>query len=153
MTVPRRTLLLFALGLWLGGFTFYAAVVIPIGTEYLGSAREQGLITQRVSEYLNLFGMPALALAGWDAAAGRRFRLLRLMLVALAGLLLGYLQWEHTRLDGMITLEGRVAERKLFYERHAQYLIASTVQWFLLLLYTGFTVAGWRRDDASKDRL
>jgi hypothetical protein len=48
---------------WWGGLTFYALVVVPIGTELLGSV-EQGFVTQRVTLWHNWLGVViALALA------------------------------------------------------------------------------------------
>jgi len=43
-------LLLFAV--WWGGLTFYAAIVVPIGTELIG-ASEQGFVTQQVTQWHN----------------------------------------------------------------------------------------------------
>lgn len=37
-----------ARGMWWGGLCFYAVVIVPIGTEVIGSV-EQGFITQRVT--------------------------------------------------------------------------------------------------------
>ncbi|MFM8571811.1 MAG: hypothetical protein ACKOAU_09465 [Pirellula sp.] len=37
-------------GLWWGGLSFYAIVVVPIGTEQIGSVA-QGFITQRVTQW------------------------------------------------------------------------------------------------------
>ena len=50
----RRFLVLAALMFWQGGFTFYAAVVIKVGQDVLGSHRRQGFVTRRVAQYLNL---------------------------------------------------------------------------------------------------
>src|SRR5947209_19521490 len=69
MVVVRGFLLLWLLMFWLGGFTFYAAVVVPIGTEVLGSAADQGWITRRVTPWLNVAGAVALAGWAWDIAA------------------------------------------------------------------------------------
>ena len=67
----RRFLVFQAFLLWQGGFLFYTAVVVPIGTDVLGSALVQGLITRRVTDWMNLFGAVwALAFA-WDVAACR----------------------------------------------------------------------------------
>ena len=41
-----RLLALWSLAIWLGGFTVYSAVVIPILHDQLGSPLETGLITQ-----------------------------------------------------------------------------------------------------------
>src|SRR5438128_2634153 len=43
----RRFLAACGLAVWLGGFTFYGAVVIPMGEQVLGSHRPVGFITQQ----------------------------------------------------------------------------------------------------------
>ena len=58
--LPQMAALL-AMALWWGGLTFYAAVVVPTGVEVLGGAAEQGFITQRVSNIINLLGALTLA--------------------------------------------------------------------------------------------
>src|ERR671917_504286 len=68
MRLFRRSLLLWLLLLWQGGFLFYTAVVVPIGTDVLGSPLVQGLITRRVTDWLKLFGA---AWAGPVAGVGR----------------------------------------------------------------------------------
>src|SRR5213082_1434097 len=72
--VLRRLVVLAALMFWQGGFTFYAAVVVPVGQSVLGSHRRQGMITRVVTDYLNLTGAVALVPLAWDAAAGGRRR-------------------------------------------------------------------------------
>ena len=71
MTTLRRFLVVQALMLWQGGFLFYAAVVVPAGTEVLGSGAAQGPITARVTDALNLCGLAALVLTAWDQAVTR----------------------------------------------------------------------------------
>ena len=44
-----RLFLLLVWAAWWGGLCFYAVVVVPIGTELIGSV-EQGFITQRVTQ-------------------------------------------------------------------------------------------------------
>ena len=60
--VIRRMLLLVSLMFWQGGFMFYGGVVVPVGARILGSEREQGFITQSVTNYLNLAGAVCLIL-------------------------------------------------------------------------------------------
>src|SRR5690242_20720914 len=74
MRFLRRFLVLAALMFWQGGFVFYAGVVVPIGTEVLGSSQEQGRITRRVAVWLNWTGAAALIPVGWDAYVDRRNR-------------------------------------------------------------------------------
>ena len=45
----RQFLVMSAVALWLGGFTFYALVVVPTGTDVLGGSVEQGFVTQAVT--------------------------------------------------------------------------------------------------------
>ncbi|MCA9269901.1 MAG: hypothetical protein KDA41_15580, partial [Planctomycetales bacterium] len=45
---------------WWGGLTFYAGVVVPVGAAVFGST-EQGFVTQRVTNWLNLLLAVALA--------------------------------------------------------------------------------------------
>src|SRR4249920_597526 len=71
LPILRRFLVLAALMFWQGGFVFYAGVVVPIGTEVLGSPSEQARITRRVALYLNASGAVALVLFLWDCAAVR----------------------------------------------------------------------------------
>src|SRR6516225_8217243 len=66
--VHVRTLLhvlcLWLLAIWLGGFTFYTAAVIPILHDQLGSPLETGLVTQRATLVLNFLGLATVGL-GW----------------------------------------------------------------------------------------
>src|SRR5262249_17618726 len=73
-TVARRFLVLAGLMLWQGGFTFYAAVVVPIGMDELGSHTAQGVITRRVAPVINLAGLAALALLVWGMPRQRDAR-------------------------------------------------------------------------------
>jgi len=72
MTVLRRLVLVLALMFWQGGFTFYASVVVPVGSDFLGSHVDQGWITRSVTNYLNLSGAVALALWFVDIAPLQR---------------------------------------------------------------------------------
>src|SRR5437764_1383870 len=105
----RRYLVLLTLMFWQGGFTFYAAVVVPIGTEILGSAEEQGWITRRVTVFLNLAGAIALGVLAWDIASGgdanrlrRRLRWLTWGLMVITLLLL--FSW-HGQLESLLNPE------------------------------------------------
>jgi hypothetical protein len=154
MTVVRRWLLLWALMFWQGGFTFYGGVVVPVGSDVLGSEREQGFITRKVTNYLNLAGGVALAIWGWDLSAMRGTspvgRRLRWAIWAGLGLSLALLLWLHPRLDELLDPEGGlVLDRRRFRSLHERYLIVSTVQWAGCLLLTALTIRSWREDDAA----
>src|SRR5437899_8924195 len=100
LTLARRLLVLAALMFWQGGFTFYSAVVIQVGAEVFHSHLDQGFVTQRVSNYLNLAGAAALPLLAWDVLASRDVRWRRRLRWAVWAVLAGtlaLLAWMHVR--------------------------------------------------------
>jgi len=150
----RRYLVLAGLLFWLGGFTFYAAVVVPIGQEVLGSHFEQGLITRHVAQYLNLSAALVLVVLAWDGAAahdpssGRR--LARWLSWAGMLVLLGVLVWLHPRIDALVDVDGhRILDRQAFRVGHRWYLWLSTIQWALGLIYLGLSLLIWRAEDRA----
>ena len=56
------------MAIWWGGLTFYAVFVVPTGVEVLGGETEQGFVTQRVSNSINLLATLTLAVLVWNAA-------------------------------------------------------------------------------------
>ena len=152
MTMLRRYLVLVTLMFWQGGFTFYSAVVVHVGNEVLGSHLEQGLVTRSVTNYLNLAGVVALVLMGWEIASANdpsvRRRWLRWALWAVLVLALVLLAWMHLRLDDLIELDSsRIANRPRFRELHNWYLHISTVQWAGSLILVAATLLAWRTED------
>ena len=133
-TLLRRFVVLTALMFWQGGFLFYASVVVPIGQEVLGSHKEQGFITQRVTNYLNLSGAIALAILAWDIAASRgssawRYGARWLCWLGMLATLL-WLVWLHPRLDDLLdTTLKDIIEHRAFRAQHRTYLWVSTAQW------------------------
>ena len=116
-TKPMFTLLLRTIGIacfafWFGGFGFYVSIVVPIGTEVLGTAMDQGMITRRVTVWLNVFcGIAVLAMFldlfwTWSQTS----RSIRWALFGVNGLmlvLLIVLVWLHPMLDEMIDTESK----------------------------------------------
>jgi hypothetical protein len=150
----RRLLVVSALMFWQGGFTFYAAVVVPVGQEVLGTHFKQGRITRRVTFYLNLAGAAALLPLAWDAAASADRSALRRRLrwLALGGMAAGQalLFWLHPQLDELIDLQmGYIPERRAFRIGHSWYLWISTVQWALGIVYALLTLHAWRDGDRA----
>lgn len=152
VTLLRRFLVLAALMFWQGGFTFYAAVVVPIGQDVLGSHLDQGFITRRVTQYLNLATAVALLPLLWDTGASRdpakgRRRLRWLCWLVMAATLAA-LAWLHPRMEALLDPDAhQVLYHKIFRTQHRWYLWISTVQWGVAILYAGLTLASWRAED------
>jgi hypothetical protein len=128
-----RLLFLIALSIYIGGFTFYSAVVIPVLHDRLESSLETGLVTQRVTDVLNLLGVVTLSLGwcvyglsavcGFGSDRGSHCKIWPLLISSICLVVLLVLH--------------RVLDRKLetsmfagFYPCHRAYLWTSTVQWF-----------------------
>ena len=153
-TLLRRFLALTALMFWQGGFLFYASVVVPIGQDVLGSHFDQGLITRRVTVYLNLSGAVALLVFALDAALTRdpsRFRRrCRWAVWVGMAILLALLVWLHPKLDELIDLDrNRIRNRATFRAGHRWYLWLSTVQWGFAIVYAVLMLWSWREEDRS----
>jgi hypothetical protein len=153
MPTLRRFLVLVALMFWLGGFTFYAAVVVPTGTEVLRSTFKQGMITREVTRRLNVSAVCALVVLAWDALAGRDssrvrkgVRLWLLVFLALTQALLFVL---HDRLDRMLTPEAFVEEgfHAAFRPLHRLYLWTHTVQWGAGIVFILLMLRAWQDQD------
>jgi hypothetical protein len=155
MTTLRRFAVMLALMFWQGGFTFYTGVVVPIGTDILGSPEEQGWITRRVTDYLNLAGVVAVVVLGWDIAAGgdpgTGRRRLRWLVWALLAAMLGMLAWLHGRLDAYLDVEQlRILDRPTFRALHRGYLWVSTAQWTCGLVAVYLLLRAWRAEDDTQ---
>ena len=135
-----RLLFLVALSIYIGGFTFYSAVVIPILHDRMKSSFEAGLVTQRVTHALNALGGVTLVL-GWCAAG---------LTIACRGRVSRW-QWCTLLMSSVclvvLAVLHRVMDQKLataslagFYPCHRAYLWTSTIQWFAnlgLLIQSG----------------
>lgn len=122
----RRVAVLVA-AVWWGGLTLYAGVVVPIGTDLLGST-EQGFVTQRVTHGLNALAAATLVVSLRWVLKSRSLRMKSvwsLQLACLVGLL-----FLHPRLDGLLDETTRsLHESDRFYQVHRVYLWVTMVQW------------------------
>jgi hypothetical protein len=153
----RRFCVLAAMMFWQGGFTFYAAVVVPVGADVLGTHLEQGFITQNVSNYLNLAGGVALLVLAWELATQvdpMRWRwwcrgIAWGMMVATLAVLL----WLHIRLDSLVDPEQQIIlDRDVFVPLHRLYLYVSTLQWLAGLAMLVLCLHLWGAREATGDR-
>lgn len=152
MRTLRRYLVLVALAFWLGGFTFYVSVVVPVGTRVLGSPMRQGLITRQVTVWLNLAGTLALPVLALDVIASRdplRWRfVVRLALLVLMAGCQAVLFWLHAHLDSMLDIRAMdVSDHDAFYLAHRVYLWTHTVQWVAALVGIGLMLRAWSAEE------
>jgi len=151
MTIFRRVLLLWLFMFWQGGFLFYGAVVVTIGSFVMNSDFAQGMITRHVTDALNLTGLLVLLAWSWDLLAERRTRIRRRWLIWIFLLLtLALMAWIHVQMDALIDTEGyRLIDRPAFRSWHRWYLRVSTVQWLACIVFTVWTLQNWRASDAA----
>jgi len=129
-----RFAVLAAFFFWVGGFTFYTAVVVPIGTELLGRDG-QGFITRDVTRRINLAAAVSLTLLFADlfvtsGTPRARWGLWLFMTACQVALF-----WLHAHLDAHLDpATHSIRERPSFYQWHRVYLWLHTVQWAAALL-------------------
>lgn len=155
MITLRRYLCLCALFFWQGGFTFYAAVVIPIaGVVLEPNLHLRARITDAATNVLNLAGVFTVLLLLWDVAASadlsrQRFRF-RAGLWTILFLTLAALFPLHYWLEVLDPPGGTgPADKATFYRAHQIYLWISMAQWLAALIYLGATVRAWRAEDGQ----
>jgi hypothetical protein len=151
--VIRRYLTVLVFAMWMGGFTFYAEIVIPTASKVLGSHRQAGFITQQVTGWLNLIGIAALAvflwnlMAEWPRQPARRRLWLAIawvtMLLAHIGLFA-----THPFIDRLLDAQTRgISDFDRFENLHTVYLGFGTTEWVAALVYLWISFRAWREDD------
>jgi hypothetical protein len=136
-TLASFTLKLLArttLAIYFGGFTFYAAVVVPDLHEHL-EGMETGEISRRVAIFLYPIGATAFALAWLTFVTDRDQRIhwrgkTRLGLLGINSLILIALILMHRSLGRQIDASG---EMNAFRSFHEQYLTVWTGQWLAIM--------------------
>ncbi len=123
-----------SLAIYFGGFTFYAAVVVPDLHENLGGM-ETGEISRRVAIFLYAIGAGTLSLSWLGLAIDRDQRggwrgKTRFGLLLLSSLLLMALVLMHRSLGSQIDETGSTTAFRSFHE---QYLMVWTGQWLAIL--------------------
>jgi hypothetical protein len=122
-----------ALAFWIGGTTFYALVVVPTGTRFLGTV-EQGFLTSQVTTKLNWIGLACLVVL---LPGARRSKLLAGSWLILATTL-ATLLWLHPRLASYLDSASLiVTSEAAFYQWHRVYLLVTAVQWLAGLVQLG----------------
>ena len=131
-TFALRLLARLVLATWFGGFTFYAAVVVPDLHEFFGGM-ETGEVSRRVVVFLYAIGAASLVLgtivAAIDRPPGRRGKA-RLGLIAVNGLFLVALVVMHRSLGARLDSGGNLSAFRSFHEL---YLTVWTGQWLAIV--------------------
>ena len=153
LTVRRFVVLQFLL-IWKGGFLFYAAVVVPAGTEVLGSAAAQGAITAHVTDTMNVLGLMALTILVLDLRLSHdqnsQRTAIRWWCWSVALLCQGLLFYFHLLLDAfMDPARTRIVIGPPFRPVHRMYLWTISVQWFVCLLLVWFNLQAWRVEERT----
>jgi hypothetical protein len=144
MSTLRRFLVIQALLVWQGGFFFYAAVVVPVGSRVHG-AFGQGMVTRNVTDWMNVIGAVAVVVLGWDQWANGDSRTSRWarwgLWTVLAGGLVA-LAVLHTRLEAYLDSS---MDYRTFYGWHRIYLTVAGIQWIAALAYVAVLLRAWAR--------
>ncbi|HSZ58857.1 MAG TPA: hypothetical protein VK797_24670 [Tepidisphaeraceae bacterium] len=151
----RRFLVISAIAFWLGGFTFYSGVAIPMGVEVLGTHRAVGFVTQRVTNWLNVAGVIALAIFAWNMALGWRGtgKILRNTLLLTWLLMVGIeieLIFLHPVMDRLLTIHPvrEILDEDRFDLLHHVYLISTTAQWVFGMIHVWCICVLWKQPGA-----
>jgi hypothetical protein len=149
----RRYATVLLLAMWMGGFTFYALVVIPTATKVLGSIRLAGFITQQVTNWLNLIGVAVILFFLWNVTAewNQQTRVRRMCLAGMWGVMAlthSGLFIVHRFIDHQLTIPSHtIGDYDGFLTLHTVYLFIATTQWVAALIYLWLLFGCWRRSD------
>ncbi len=154
MIVTSRILLLIAFSVFWGGLTFYTGSVVRISHDVLTDPMVGGLITQRVTAWLQIAGGVTAICMLWNSVLVRRvsrkygFMLTAcsmILVCALAGLVI-----VHGHLDAVIDVDAvEITNRDAFTIGHRRYNQLTTIEWISSLTYLLITVAAWRQVDVQ----
>lgn len=156
LVVVGRLVVLLTSAFWLGGLTFYSAVVIRVARRVLGSHLETGFITQRVTDRINVVAVVALAallvnlIRSRRAISGRLWVMLASTWAVMAVVQLGLLAL-HPVMDAALDADaGSIVDGPGFYRLHRIYVIASSVQMLMGLIHAGLVLRAWQRTDYTQ---
>jgi len=154
LRLGQRYLVISALGLWLGGFTVYAAFVIRIGHRLVPGGRF-GFVTAQVTSVLDVLAAIATVLVGVNLVANRRMLTGALKWTSLAAWVVLLAAWVagfvcHAKLDALLDFKTReISDPTRFQTLHEAYEMAATIQWGAGLLELWCALAAWRRQDSA----
>lgn len=146
----RRFLVVAAIAWWLGGFTFYTGVAVPVGAQVLGSHKAFGFVTEHVTNWLNVGGVIALLILLWNTALSWKIpgKWVRNMLL-ITWLLMAAIEVElivlHPVMDRLLATHPYrlILDEDRFEFLHHVYLFSSSVQWGIGLLHVWCLCLTW----------
>jgi hypothetical protein len=137
-----RLLLLLVWATWWGGIFFYAVVVVPIGTDAIGTV-EQGFVTQQVTRMHNGISIVFLLCLLVEAIRIRSFVVGAIVATLALNLVLMFI-W-HSHLTQAMDFEKR-AVPATFYKQHAVYLWLFAAQWMQGMLVPALVLRAKKQD-------
>ena len=131
----------FSFILWWGGFTFYAAFVIPTGQKVLGDHVLMGFITEQVAYKINITALVACLLSftnEWIRSGEKISQMQRYAWICLTLMLLliiaSFILYPH--LQALLNHETRQeTDHAQFYFLHRIYLLLATALWINAIIY------------------
>lgn len=137
-----RLLAVLALSFWVGGFTFYGGIVIPLMHEQFATTAV-GQVTARATDALNVIGGVTIVLwwlwVWFDRSTQRSWlRYGRVVCLTVTTVLLLAQVVLHTVMDRQLASSALLD----FYPLHRAYLLLSTLQWLMNLVLLGLTQLG-----------
>jgi hypothetical protein len=153
-TVAGRSLLLLSFSLFWGGLTSYTGFVVRISHDVLNDPMDGGMITQRVTEVLQMLGAITVVLMLWNAfmvsRSSKRFGAALATCALVVGCAIVGLEIAHGHLDAVINVDtAEITNREVFTISHRRYNQLTTIEWLASLAYLPITVAAWRQMDEN----
>ncbi|MGY8769614.1 MAG: hypothetical protein ACKVH8_14450 [Pirellulales bacterium] len=141
---------LLSIVLWLGGFTFYAACVVRVGSFVVGGT-EQGYVTQLVTNALQSIAVVMLCLVLVDICLYARTNLKAVTLLRIIGWLVmavstAILFVVHAQMDALLNVSTMESpEDSLFSPLHQRYQFVITFYWFASMFELGLLLHTHKR--------
>lgn len=146
----QRVFTILAVSLWFGGFTFYTACVVRVGSKVVGGLT-QGYITKQVTEVLEVLAAimavgVALDIAASWKSAGRWMRVLQctawLTMAASTVSIIAI----HLKMNALLDASTMAKpNHDLFSPFHQAYQFISTCLWLATVTYVVMMVSNYQR--------
>ena len=145
---------------WQGGFFFYVSAVVPTAKEEIGHKR-QGLITRRVTVWINNAAILSLGMLAADALIApdrRRWRRRWVwgiwLAMAMCQVAIGVMHRQLNALMAVTPVDGGIAHVEVdggFRPLHLAYVWTHTVQSVFAVTYLSMLVSTWRLRDRTSN--